>query len=654
MRKLYTIVGLLFFIPIISQNIKIDSLTYALNHSKNDIAKIELLNALAAECKTSNPKKMALYANQALQLAIKIDNKLESAQAYLHLGTSAIILGRYSSALQYFSEAQIIYENALMTENQHQDQVKQGLAKSYGSIGIVFSEQSSYAKALQYYLKALKCYEDLKDESRIAVVYNNIGVVYKATNDNFKALDYFIKSHEIQEKTDGTSLGFTATNIGNLYLKQRNYAKALQYYTQAAAVFKSNHNPRGEGELYNNLGLYYQQIGNAPKALESWDKALQVFGIENKFGVSDTYYHLGNFYVQQKKFPAAIENVEKALKIAKELQVLEMQMLAEHSLSTIYQKLQQPQNALEHLQNYTIIKDSLASHENIRKSVQETMRFEFDKKEALQKKELEKKDILFKEHAKRQKMQLLFVVLFLILASGIVFLIHNRRQLKKTLTLQKELAEYEQKALHLQMNPHFVFNCLGSISSFIVQNGTDSAIKYLSKFSKLMRLTLEYSKESLIPIDKEMESLQNYLELEQLRFNNVFDFKITKGIDIEDDMAVPPLLLQPFVENAIIHGLVPKKESGVITVDFSVEEDHLVCTILDDGIGFEKSQELKENLVEIHKSMALDITKKRLEMMEASTMKKSTVTIQEMRDATGRIKGTRVVLQLPIQYVGDL
>ena len=151
----------------------------------------------------------------------------------------------------------------------------------------------------------------------------------------------------------------------------------------------------------------------------------------------------------------------------------------------------------------------------------------------------------------------------MLLSVGLGFLFYNRNQLKKTLTLQKNLAEYEQKALHLQMNPHFVFNCLGSISSFIVQNGNDSAIKYLAKFSKLMRLTLEYSKESLIPVDKEIEGLQNYLELEQLRFNKVFDFKITKDNNIEDDMALPPLLIQPFVENAIIHGLIPKKEFGL-------------------------------------------------------------------------------------------
>src|SRR5690606_14522360 len=250
--------------------------------------------------------------------------------------------------------------------------------------------------------------------------------------------------------------------------------------------------------------------------------------------------------------------------------------------------------------------DSLHLKNDVRKAVEATMNYEFEKKEVRQKEENQKREVVLKQGAKINNLKLLFGALIALLLFGIGFLIYNRSQLKKTLTLQKELAEYEQKALHLQMNPHFVFNCLGSISSFIVQNGTDSAIKYLAKFSKLMRLTLEYSKESLIPIDKEIESLQNYLELEQLRFNNNFDFTITKSAEIEDDVALPPLLLQPFVENAIIHGLVPKNEKGNITIRFELEKDNLVCTITDDGIGFTKSKQLKENSVTVHKSMALE------------------------------------------------
>ncbi len=642
----------MWFTQITAQSTKIDSLQKVLQHAKNDVEKVTVLNTLSQDYK-SNPKQMIVYGVQALHAAQRIDYKTEVARAYLNLGTAELILGNYAKALEYFSEATTVLENVIIYDEKNKDVAKSSLAKAYGSMGIIFSEQSNYAKALSYHLKALKYYEELKDDARIAVVYNNIGVVYKATNDNFKALDYFIKSLNMQEKSDDSSSGFTATNIGNLYLKQNNFEKAFVYYSQAENMFKKHTNPRGEGELYNNLGLYYQQTDKPQKAIESWQKAIRVFGVDNKFGVSDTYYHLGNFYFQQGNYPEALKNTEAALALARELKVLETEMLAEQSLSAVYQKLNMPQKALEHLQKYNAVKDSLANHENIRKSVQATMNFEFEKREVLQKKELEKRDLLFEIESKRQKMQLFFGILLTLLASGIVFLIYSRRQLKKTLTLQKELAEYEQKALHLQMNPHFVFNCLGSISSFIVQNGTDSAIKYLSKFSKLMRLTLEYSKESLIPIDKEIESLQNYLELEQLRFNNVFDFKIIKSKDLEDDMALPPLLLQPFVENAIIHGLIPKKENGLITIHFSLEGSNLICTIQDDGIGFDKSKELKENLVSVHKSMALDITQKRLEMMEASTLQKSKVVIKEIKSDDGKIQGTKVVLQLPIQYVSN-
>lgn len=231
---------------------------------------------------------------------------------------------------------------------------------------------------------------------------------------------------------------------------------------------------------------------------------------------------------------------------------------------------------------------------------------------------------------------------------ALILLFYNRRQVKRRLTLQKEVAEYEQKALHLQMNPHFVFNCLGAISSFIVQNGTDSALKYLSKFSKLMRLTLEYSKGSLIPIDKEIESLRNYLELEQLRFNHKFSFGIVCSEAVEFNMGIPPLLIQPFVENAILHGVVPKEGDGHIEVNFDVENDQLVCRISDDGIGLTKSLEIKEKSVTAHKSMALEITRKRLEIMESTTARSAQIDISEPKTNHG---GTRVTLRLPIQYI---
>lgn len=648
--KIFSVFLLFSFLIGLSQQQEIDSLKRILEASENDIEKSQILNQISDLYKTQSPVLMMNFANQALEISQKIKNKEQEANAYLNLGNSQIISGNYPLALEYFTYAKNVFEE-LKSEPENQQKNQEGLARAYGSIGIVFSEQSNYSKALEYHLKALKLYEKSSDSLRLSRVYNNIGIVYKSRKEEFKALEYFLKAKELQEKLQDKTIGITTTNIANIYLDQKNYPKAIEFYQKASTYFQKYPNPRGEGELYNNLGLYYKETSESEKAVESWENAKDKFNaIEDKFGISDTYYNLGEFYFEQNNLEKALQNTQKAKDLATEIKTLEMLVLSENLLSRIYEKKGDLNKSLEHFRAFSVAKDSLNNYENIRKSVQSEMNFEFEKRETLHKKEQEQKEILMQEQSKRHTLQLIFGGLFLILAVGLGFLFYNRNQLKKTLTLQKNLAEYEQKALHLQMNPHFVFNCLGSISSFIVQNGNDSAIKYLSKFSKLMRLTLEYSKEALIPVDKEIEGLQNYLELEQLRFNKAFDFLITKDATIEDDMALPPLLIQPFVENAIIHGLIPKKEFGLVSIDFSLTDKNLVCTITDNGIGINKSKELKENSVQVHKSMALDIIKKRLEMMGDSNSKATAFTIEEIIE-NGQIKGTKVFLLLPIQFL---
>ncbi len=651
--KTKTLLYLFLFlsIGIQAQDKVMDSLQSELKKAKNDIDKTKALNAIADQYKYSDPTKMAEYGNQALQLAKKIKYKVEEGNAYLNLGNSNIILGNYKKALDYFILAKDIFEENNLSATNNKKEISQGLAKAYGSMGIVFSEQSNYPKALQYNLKSVKIYEDLKDESKCSKIYNNIGVVYKSQNSDFKALEYFIKAQKLQDKLKDVNVGITLTNIANIYLNQKNLEKAFEYYTLAKKALDKNPNPRALGEWYNNMGLYFVEKNQDNDAISSWNNSIITFqSIDDKFGLANTYIFLGEFYLKKNQLDESLQNANKALALATEINVLEQKAVSEKLLSDIYTKKGNSNLALAHFQKYSVAKDSLTNEENIRKSVETSMNYEFEKKELLQKEENDKRELVLKEEAKSSNLKLLFGGLIALLLFGIGFLIYNRNQLKKTLTLQKELAEYEQKALHLQMNPHFVFNCLGSISSFIVQNGTDSAIKYLSKFSKLMRLTLEYSKESLIPIDKEIESLQNYLELEQLRFNHKFNFTITKSSDIEDDVALAPLIIQPFVENAIIHGVIPKKELGNIKIDFSIKDDSLICAILDDGIGFNQSKQNKENSVKAHKSMAIDIIQKRLEMIASSTSKKATINIEEQKE-DNQIKGTKVILQLPLQYI---
>lgn len=432
----------------------------------------------------------------------------------------------------------------------------------------------------------------------------------------------------------------TLTNIGVIYFELGEYQNAIQYYQQAEKGFKKNENKRGFALLNNYLGDYYKKQNNQSLALEYYKRSLHLYeGIQNKFGASLALYSVGLLLQEQQKYTEALPFAEKSLAYAKEIGVQDQTFHTEKLLSELYESLNNSKAALTHYKNYIVARDSINNLETNKKFARAEMNYEFKKKETL-----------LSEKHKRQIQFVIFSIFGALLLIALSMVIYNRMQVKRQLTLKKEVAEYEQKALHLQMNPHFVFNCLSSISSFIVQNGTDSALKYLSKFSKLMRLTLEYSKGSLIPIDKEIESLQNYLELEQLRFHDKFEFEIKSTENVEFNMGLPPLLIQPFVENAILHGMVPKEGKGKISISFDVKNQQLICTITDDGIGLSESKLLKQNSVTAHQSMALEITKKRLKIMESITSKSAKIEIIELNSEQQK-KGTKVTLLLPLQYI---
>ncbi|RZJ30917.1 MAG: tetratricopeptide repeat protein, partial [Flavobacterium sp.] len=474
----------------------------------------------------------------------------------------------------------------------------------------------------------------------ISKAYNNIGIVYKSQQNSKKALEYFKKAYNIQEEIGEQAAAVSMMNIGVIYFEAGDNAEAFNWYQKAAKRFETSDNTRGFALLKNYLGDYYKKQNDFAQARKYYEQSAELYeSMQNKFGAALALYNIGQLLFDSKQYNDAIGFGEKSLEYAKSIGVLDQEFHSEKLLSDIYAALNRPSESLMHYKNYVAARDSINSQEMSRKFAIAEMNSEYEKKEAI-----------LAEKSKRQTQFTIFAFLGAALAIALILLAYSRRTVKRRLTLQKEVAEYEQKALHLQMNPHFVFNCLSSISSFIVQNGTDQALKYLSKFSKLMRLTLEYSKDSLIPIDKEIESLQNYLELEQLRFHNKFKFNIQASDKVEFNMGLPPLLIQPFVENAILHGVVPKEENGKIEIYFDVENHQLVCTITDNGIGLSQSKQLKANSVTAHKSMALEITKKRLEIMESTTSKSAHIDIAD-REETEREPGTKVTLRLPIQYI---
>lgn len=624
-----------------SNTTTIDSLKRVLAVAKSDTAKVNTFNTIADKYKESNPDSTAFYAFKAATLARRTNYHFGLANSYINSGNSNIILGNYNQASSYFKKAQLAFEKLLQSNSEiDSKRIQNGLARAFASQGIVFSQESNYYMALEMYQKALGIYLEIGQKINIAKAYNNIGIVYKSQQKNVKALEYFKKAFAIQEEIGEQTAAVTLTNIGVLYAEKGDQKEAFITYTKAKRLFEKIDNKRGFALLNNYFGDYYRHEKNYNLAFQYYTTALNLYEeMKNKFGASLALYNLGLLNSDQKKYDDAIVLATKSLTYAKDIGILDQTYHSEKLLSDLYAIKNNSELSFLHYKNYIVARDSIANQENTKKILRSEMESEYKRKAAV-----------IAEQSKRNFQFILFSIIGLVLLAGLIFVTYNRRQIKRRLTLQKEVAEYEQKALHLQMNPHFVFNCLGSISSFIVQNGTDSALKYLSKFSKLMRLTLEYSKGSLIPIDKEIESLQNYLELEQLRFHNKFTFSIQATDKVEFNMGIPPLLIQPFVENAILHGMVPKEGNGKIEVNFDVQNGQFICSISDDGIGLSKSKHLKQDSVTAHKSMALEITKKRLEIMEATTLKSAQIDIQELTNESG-VTGTKVILRLPIQYI---
>lgn len=240
--------------------------------------------------------------------------------------------------------------------------------------------------------------------------------------------------------------------------------------------------------------------------------------------------------------------------------------------------------------------------------------------------------------------------LLLALIAGLVFgyVWRIRSRERERAAVQQKLAKVELQALRAQMNPHFMFNTLSSIQHYITINDTEPALRYLSKFAKLMRRIIENSKKAVISLKDEIDALELYLQLESLRFKDKFDYqiKVDKSVDPNYDM-IPSMLIQPYVENAILHGLTRKEKDGLLTITLEREDNLILCQIEDNGIGRAASAEINKARVKTHKSRGLSITQERLKILNTANNSPLSVEIIDLADEQGNASGTRVKIFIP-------
>jgi len=218
---------------------------------------------------------------------------------------------------------------------------------------------------------------------------------------------------------------------------------------------------------------------------------------------------------------------------------------------------------------------------------------------------------------------------------------------KQLADLRHKTVELEMQALRAQMNPHFIFNCLSSINGFILKNESEPASDYLTKFSRLIRMVLTNSKKPFITLEDELEMLRLYLEMERLRFQYSFNYNISFKNEIDpENIFIPPVLLQPFAENAIWHGLMHKQGEGHLEILLSLKKKILTCIITDNGIGRNKAAMIKSKSAEKQKSMGLQITKERLALLNQDIEAQTSFNIEDITDDKGNAAGTRVILKM--------
>ena len=245
---------------------------------------------------------------------------------------------------------------------------------------------------------------------------------------------------------------------------------------------------------------------------------------------------------------------------------------------------------------------------------------------------------------------LMFIALMI---DGFLFLtaltLRERQIVVEKMAVEQQAISNELRALRSQMNPHFIFNSLNSIKSFTLNNDAESANFYLTKFSKLIRQVLDNSRNEKIPLKNEIETLTLYMDMEKLRVGDKFDYEINVNEDAEIEfIEIPPMLIQPYIENAIWHGLMPKETKGKVKINILQEEKYLKISIEDNGIGREKAAKLQSMEGNTHKSFGMKITNERLDILKQLNNIDAKVLIEDLKDNDGNASGTKVILAIPI------
>ncbi len=507
----------------------------------------------------------------------------------------------------------------------------------YEGLGDVFQALKNWTKAKTSYKTALSIAETLGNKSKITDLNSKLAEVFANSGQKDKADALYQNSLELANQENVKRSLEQEEKVADYFNTSQRYDEEIQLRKESLK--------KAEEITADELDLQ----GNSINANKTIDNETLVDSITSQ----KINYKIGNAYLLKEEYEEAIPFLEKSISDADKKSDLIVKKDATRKLSEVYETVGDFTKALKNYQDYVKLVDTLYARRE--QEIQQVKRFskrisdnqnriaslEKDKELADSKIDLAYKDQqLAQESNKRQEIVIYSLIAGMVLISLLMyFMYRNIRQQK----LANNLLAL--KSMRSQMNPHFIFNALNSVNSFIAVNDERSANRYLSEFSVLMRSVLENSDEDFIPLSKETELLQLYVKLEHNRFQDKFDYEINIDEKIPlDTYIIPPMLLQPYIENAIWHGLRYKKEKGYLRISMEQKENDIVQVVIEDnGIGRKKSMEMKTKNQLKQKSKGMSTIKKRIGILNDMYQDKIEV---KVADATEDGEGTKVELLL--------
>ncbi|MBO9730792.1 MAG: tetratricopeptide repeat protein [Chitinophaga sp.] len=629
---------------IAQDSLRISRLMDSIRTLPTDTAKVSLLlkTGTANNRYFESHKQENVFLQEALGLAQRLKYPKGISAAYNEIGTNKRNKSLYIVAEDY-------HEKALKAAEEAKDTFL--IVFSLNNAGVDCRRQDKLQKAFDYHVRALVLAEKINDIRNICVATNSIGNIQLTTEKYDDAITHFNHALELEEKSHN-ELG-VAINLGNLgyaYQGQNKLDLAIQYYKRSLNMNLKMDRPIGMAICYNALGAAYKEKKDYATAMEYLKKALEVNDkVDDKVHVAESYLGIGKLLGAQGKHEEARENIMESISISTFWGFKSMLMDAYKALAEDYKASGDFKKSLEAADKSLLYKDSILDERSAMALAQMQTIYEVDRKDN-QIRSLEHDKTVNELRTRRNVTTTFFLAAFLLMAvvGGFFYIRHRNLQAKKQ-TLQLEL-----RSLRSQMNPHFIFNSLSSIHRYIWSNNQEEASDYLTKFSRLMRLILDNTQHTFVTLNKELESLRLYLDLESLRCNGIFDYSFNIDPDINDEeVLIPPMILQPYVENAIWHGLVHKlpEEKGLLTIDIVLKNRSLVCTITDNGIGRKKAMEIKDRKGRLHNSVGMKVTEGRIDLIRKINNKDARVMVTDLEDEQGQGIGTKVTIVLPAEFI---